>query len=114
MWWSYWPTAWLFLAPMMMLACMAGMFFMMRGMHARNHPRSAWCDVDLARAGPHVSARFPGGQSPFEEYRAETLRRLDPQQEEFHDFLRRLRTAKDKAEFDQFRAEGRTRPGSQR
>jgi class 3 adenylate cyclase len=40
-----------------------------------------------------------------------TLRRLEEEQREFHDFLARLRMAKDKAEFDQFMAERRTRTG---
>ena len=31
-----------------------------------------------------------------------TLRRLEEEQDNFHDFLKRLRDAKDKAEFDQF------------
>jgi Protein of unknown function (DUF2852) len=45
------------------------------------------------------------------EYREETLRRLEEEQREFHDFLARLRMAKDKAEFDQFMAERRTGTG---
>jgi Protein of unknown function (DUF2852) len=50
------------------------------------------------------------GNRAFDEYREETLRRLEEEQREFRDFLGRLRTAKDKAEFDQFMAERRTRP----
>jgi hypothetical protein len=49
------------------------------------------------------------GNSAFDEYRAETLRRLEEEQKEFLDFLERLRQAKDKAEFDQFMAERRYR-----
>ncbi|HEX6980109.1 MAG TPA: DUF2852 domain-containing protein [Alphaproteobacteria bacterium] len=49
------------------------------------------------------------GNSAFDEYRAETLRRLEEEQREFKDFLERLRRAKDKAEFDQFMAERRGR-----
>jgi hypothetical protein len=45
------------------------------------------------------------GNSAFDEYREETLRRLEDEQAEFKDFLERLRHAKDKAEFDQFMAE---------
>jgi len=51
------------------------------------------------------------GNRAFDEYRAETLRRLEEEQREFHDFLDRLRMAKDKAEFDQFMAERRNRTG---
>ena len=45
------------------------------------------------------------GNRAFDEYRAETLRRLEDEQREFQDFLARLREAKDKAEFDQFMAD---------
>ena len=51
------------------------------------------------------------GNQAFDEYRTETLRRLEEEQHEFQDFLRRLRQAKDKAEFDQFMAERRDRTG---
>ncbi|MDP5086787.1 MAG: DUF2852 domain-containing protein [Yoonia sp.] len=42
------------------------------------------------------------GNSAFDAYRAETLRRLEEEQDNFEAFLKRLRDAKDKAEFDQF------------
>ena len=50
------------------------------------------------------------GNHAFDEYRTETLRRLEEEQREFRDFLDRLRFAKDKSEFDQFMAERRNRP----
>lgn len=50
------------------------------------------------------------GNSAFDAYREETLRRLEEEQREFRDFLDRLRFAKDKTEFDQFMAERRDRP----
>ena len=50
------------------------------------------------------------GNRAFDEYRAETLRRLEDEQREFAAFLDRLRVAKDKSEFDQFMAERRGRP----
>ena len=56
------------------------------------------------------------GNRAFDEYRAETLRRLEEEQNDFVGFLDRLRYAKDKAEFDEFLAERRQRsevqPGS--
>jgi hypothetical protein len=59
-----------------------------------------------------AASRWSGGGSgpssgnwAFDEYRAETLRRLEEEQREFKEFLDRLRHAKDKAEFDQFMAE---------
>jgi len=51
------------------------------------------------------------GNRAFDEYRAETLRRLEEEQEEFKGFLERLRMAKDKAEFDQFMADRRSGGG---
>jgi len=50
------------------------------------------------------------GNRAFDEYRMETLRRLEEEQKEFSAFLDRLRFAKDKAEFDQFMNERRNRP----
>ena len=50
------------------------------------------------------------GNAAFDEYRAETLRRLEDEQREFVDYLDRLRRARDKAEFDQFMAERRRGP----
>jgi hypothetical protein len=50
------------------------------------------------------------GNRAFDEYRMETLRRLEEEQIEFKDFLDRLRHAKDKDEFDQFMAQHRQRP----
>ena len=50
------------------------------------------------------------GNRAFDEYRSETIRRLEDEQREFHEFLDRLRMAKDKSEFDQFMAERRNRP----
>jgi len=51
------------------------------------------------------------GNHAFDEYRTETLRRLEEEQREFREFLDRLRFAKDKTEFDAFMAERRARPG---
>jgi Protein of unknown function (DUF2852) len=50
------------------------------------------------------------GNHAFDDYRTETLRRLEEEQKEFRDFLDRLRQAKDKAEFDQFMTDRRNRP----
>jgi Protein of unknown function (DUF2852) len=49
------------------------------------------------------------GSRAFDEYRVETLRRLEEEQRQFHEFLGRLRMARDKAEFDQFMAVRRAR-----
>ncbi|MEQ9641056.1 MAG: DUF2852 domain-containing protein [Alphaproteobacteria bacterium] len=50
------------------------------------------------------------GNLAFDEYREETLRRLEDEQRDFEGFLERLRMAKDKAEFDQFMADRRDNP----
>src|ERR1700760_796602 len=50
------------------------------------------------------------GNRAFDEYRSETLRRLEEEQQEFKDFLGRLRHAKDKEEFDAFMRQHRDRP----
>lgn len=42
------------------------------------------------------------GNSVFDAYKADTLKRLMDEQEQFESFLERLRQAKDKSEFDQF------------
>ena len=52
------------------------------------------------RHGMH--AMKSSGNSAFDAYKAETLRRLEEEQGNFESFLQRLREAKDKAEFDDF------------
>jgi hypothetical protein len=42
------------------------------------------------------------GNTAFDAYKAETLRRLEDEQDAFNSFLQRLRDAKDKSEFDAF------------
>jgi hypothetical protein len=61
-------------------------------------------------------SRYGWGSSPssgnraFDDYRTETLKRLEEEQREFKEYLERLRFAKDRAEFDQFMNERRNRP----
>ncbi len=52
----------------------------------------------------------PSGNRAFDEYRRETLARLEEEQREFFEYLERLRQARDKSEFDAFMAERRNRP----
>ena len=56
--------------------------------------------------------RASSGNLAFDDYRAETLHRLEEEEKEFREFLQRLRAAKDKAEFDQFMADRRNRGGT--
>ena len=62
------------------------------------------------RGGRGSAFRSATGNVAFDEYREETLRRLEDEQREFHDFLGRLRMARDKAEFDQFMNDRRNNP----
>ena len=58
-----------------------------------------------------IGSQPSSGNHAFDEYRTETLRRLEDEQKEFSAFLERLRFARgDKAEFDQFMNERRSRP----
>ena len=67
--------------------------------------------MDSFSQGPWGAARWgSSGNRAFDEYRSETLQRLEEEQREFREFLQRLRMAKDKSEFDQFMAERRNRP----
>ena len=50
------------------------------------------------------SAR-PTGNTAFDAYRDETLKRLEDEHRAFQEFLEKLREAKDKSEFDQFMAQ---------
>jgi Protein of unknown function (DUF2852) len=70
-----------------------------RQQRAQGNPSGWWC-----------SRSSSSGNRAFDEYRAETLRRLEDEQREFKEFLDRLRHAKDKTEFDQFMAERGRRP----
>lgn len=58
--------------------------------HSRRHR-------GMARSHHHTT-----GNTAFDAYREETLKRLEEEHAEFMAFLAKLREAKDKAEFDQF------------
>jgi hypothetical protein len=68
--------------------------------HGRNERVERW--RENWRRSPWSGS---SGNAAFDEYRAETLTRLEEEEKEFRDFLDRLRKAKDKAEFDQFMAD---------
>lgn len=72
-----------------------------------NGPFGAWKSWAAGNGGGSGSS---SGNHAFDEYKTETLRRLEEEQKEFGAFLERLRFAKDKAEFDQFMSERRGRP----
>ncbi len=59
----------------------------------------------VARRKHHKAARYgfrPTGNAAFDSYKADTLSRLQEEQQAFEEFLQRLREAKDKSEFDAF------------
>lgn len=65
-----------------------------------------WKDRDFDRWASHTRRRWHStGNSAFDDYREATLQRLEEEQREFAAFVKQLREAKDKAEFDQFMAE---------
>jgi hypothetical protein len=76
--------------------------------HARGNP-SGWSGQGNP-SGWWGWQSASSGNRAFDEYRTETLRRLEEEQREFKEFLNRLRRAKDQAEFDQFMAERGRRP----
>ena len=71
-------------------------------------PAARGCGWGFGGWGPaNWGQRQPpaSGNTAFNDYRAEMLRRLEEDQKEFSEFLDRLRRARDKSEFDQFMAE---------
>jgi hypothetical protein len=64
--------------------------------------RARWERRWAGRSGARTSRN-----RAFDEYRAETLRRLEDEEREFRDYLDKLRFARDKEEFDRFLAERR-------
>ena len=78
-----------------------------------NHEGRERMRATMGRWCGGASRGYSSGNKAFDDYREETLRRLEEEEREFKDFLDRLRQAKDKAEFDQFMSE-RGRRGPQR
>jgi len=79
------------------LAILAYMIWSKRMFSKHNHSFRA-CHAKSA----FRSAMRPSGNTAFDAYKAETLRRLEEEQASFEAYLERLRAAKDQAEFDQF------------
>jgi heme/copper-type cytochrome/quinol oxidase subunit 2 len=87
----FWPVGLALLAYMIWSKRMFSNSCRSSDRHSHHHTRkSAWAAVK------------PSGNSAFDAYKAETLRRLQDEQDAFDAFLERLREAKDKSEFDQF------------
>ena len=61
------------------------------------------------RRSHHHAAWRSSGNTAFDAYKSQTLKRLEDEQEAFESFLQRLREAKDKQEFDRFMDERATK-----
>ena len=82
-----------------------------RRMYQRNgQDTGPWANWKSWACAPSSRPAASSGNRAFDEYKAETLRRMEEEQKDFGAFLERLRFAKDKSEFDQFMAERRNRP----
>ena len=93
----YWPVG---------LALLAYLLWSGR-MGCWKHSRRFWRDDGAFGRWHHEGRRGASGNRAFDDYREETLRRLEDEQRQFMAFLERLRLAKDKEEFDAFLAERR-------
>jgi len=83
----------------------------------RKGSRSQWqqrmagrFEEKMNRWGMQAKAYERTGNAAFDEYRDETLRRLEHEADEFKSFLERLRMAKDRQEFEAFMNERRNQP----
>jgi hypothetical protein len=83
------------------------------GCSKRNKHRShKWSDENGSRSGGGFSRAMRAwkrhapvsGNRAFDEYRADTIRRLEEEFDDFQGFLDQLRAARDKKEFDSFMA----------
>lgn len=72
--------------------------------HACGHRFGSQWGSKMGQWGDRMGGRS-SGNTAFDAYREETLRRLNEEQEAFQSFLQRLRDAKDKTEFDAFMEE---------
>jgi Protein of unknown function (DUF2852) len=73
----------------------------------KNDARSGSCSSWRDRSSTTLNS---SGNRAFDEYREQTLQRLEDEQAEFYNFLDRLRQAKDRSEFDQFMTDRRNNP----
>lgn len=106
----WWPLGFVVLGYLVGSGRMFGCWNSRQGREWRARMReqaAGWCGP-RANGGRRHGMRSSGNRA-FDEYRDETLRRLEEEEREFKEFLDRLRHAKDKAEFDQFIAEMRGR-----
>ena len=70
--------------------------------HTASEHGAPWARHGRHHFGSHFRS---SGNAAFDAYKAETIRRLQEEQDAFEAFLQRLRDAKDKSEFDTFMAD---------
>jgi hypothetical protein len=101
--WTFWPVG---------LASLAFVVFSGRARAWKMEARGRWHNTETRGRGcgwAFGNQRHSSGNAAFDEYRAETIKRLEDEQKEFVEYLEKLRQAKDKAEFDQFMADRKGR-----
>ncbi len=107
--WLLWAVAWVVVWAVVLLAWplafLIGGVLLWRGLMRRSQHSVG------ARAQPAAPGRNGAfHNSAFEDYRRETIARLDEEHGKFREFLERLRRSRDKREFDAFMAGRRGRP----
>ena len=99
--WAFWPAG---------LALLAFLAFSGRMRKVRASAPGTWSNPRARTWRARVRTATPSGNRAFDEYRDETINRLEEEQREFMEYLERLRQARDRAEFDQFMADRRSQP----
>jgi hypothetical protein len=94
----FWPVG---------LAALMFVIFSGRMRSWKMESRGRW--YNMSNQGCGWGRQHSSGNAAFDEYRAETLRRLEEEQKEFREYLERLRKARDKEEFDRFMADRKGR-----
>lgn len=90
----FWPVG---LALLAYLIWSKRMFSKCQGRMAPHDQHAHMSQMRMRRYGIR-----PSGNSAFDAYKADTIDRLEHEQDEFEAFLKRLRESKDKAEFDEY------------
>jgi len=101
--WTFWPIG---------LVALMFVVFSGRTRAWKMQRRGQWYNTGCRSRGWSFGAAPTSGNAAFDEYRAETIKRLEEEQKEFMEYLEKLRQAKDKSEFDQFMADRRGRTES--
>jgi hypothetical protein len=74
----------------------------------RMERRGQWYNMGCCGKSSYRATRS-SGNAAFDDYREQTLKRLEDEQKEFIEYLEKLRQAKDKEEFDRFMADRKSR-----